>query len=92
MKYSYCPDCGRDTGHARRLGWGTFFMGVFTLGLSLFLIPLYPKPCTICGRNLASTRTVNLAGKRQCPHCGQWDVVAHGPKLRPWCPHCQKSV
>ncbi len=49
MEYSYCPNCKKNTGHKRHLGWGTFFGGAFTLGASLFAIPFYPKRCIICG-------------------------------------------
>lgn len=50
MEYSYCPNCCKMTGHKRALGWGTFFGGVFTLGVSTLAIPFYPKRCIVCGR------------------------------------------
>jgi hypothetical protein len=50
MHLSYCPTCQKETGHQRRLGWGTFFGALFTFGISLFFIPFYPKRCVVCGR------------------------------------------
>jgi len=49
MKFYYCPHCGRETGHKRALGWGTFFAVLLTGGLWLLAIPFYPKRCIICG-------------------------------------------
>ncbi len=50
MEYSYCPNCRKMTGHKRALGWGTFFGGVATVGISTLAIPFYPKRCIVCGR------------------------------------------
>ena len=49
MKTYYCHSCNKTTGYKRNLGWGTFFGGIFTLGISLLFIPFYPKRCIICG-------------------------------------------
>ena len=49
MKFYYCPHCGRETGHKRALGWGTFFAVLLTGGLWFLAIPFYPKRCIICG-------------------------------------------
>lgn len=49
MKVRYCPTCGKDTGHQRRLGFGTFFAVVLTGGLWLLALPFYPKRCIVCG-------------------------------------------
>jgi hypothetical protein len=51
MDYKYCSNCGKDTGHKRAIGWGTFFASKFTLGVSTLAIPFYPKRCIICGNN-----------------------------------------
>jgi len=61
MEYSYCPNCGKMTGHKRALGWGTFFGGLFTLGASTFAIPFYPIRCIVCGRK--------SSGKESRPQC-----------------------
>jgi hypothetical protein len=61
MEYSYCPNCQKMTGHKRALGWGTFFGGVFTAGLSLGAIPLYPKRCIVCGRK-SSGEEISFTG------------------------------
>lgn len=50
MKFTYCSNCGKKTGHKRSLGFGTFFAAVLTGGLWLLAIPLYPTRCIICGQ------------------------------------------
>jgi hypothetical protein len=57
MEYSYCPNCGKMTGHKRALGWGTFFGGLFTFGVSTLAIPLYPKRCIVCGRKSSGEKS-----------------------------------
>ena len=49
MDSSYCPHCGKYTGHKRALGWGTFFGACVTFGISLVAVPFYPKRCIVCG-------------------------------------------
>jgi hypothetical protein len=49
MKMAQCDNCGKLTGHQRKLGWGTFFAVILTGGLWLLLIPFYPSRCIICG-------------------------------------------
>ena len=49
METFYCPTCGRRTGFARRLGWGTFFASVITFGFWILAIPFYDKRCNVCG-------------------------------------------
>jgi hypothetical protein len=49
MRVSFCSNCGKETGHQRKLGFGTFFAVVLTAGFWLLAIPLYPKRCIICG-------------------------------------------
>lgn len=55
MQYLYCVSCGRNTGHKRALGWGTFFAVPFTAGISLLFIPFYPKRCIVCGKKKDKT-------------------------------------
>ena len=63
MFVTHCYICNQPRGFARRLGFGTFFMALITLGLWLFTIPLYPLRCTTCGctRGKAGQRRGNLA-------------------------------
>ena len=49
MEFIYCPNCRKDTGHRRALGWGTFFIAILTWGFWLLAIPFYPKRCIVCG-------------------------------------------
>jgi hypothetical protein len=55
VKYLYCPNCGKMTGHKRVIGMGTLIGGVFTLGASLNAIPFYPIRCIVCGRKSESS-------------------------------------
>jgi|GEM_PF-6618762 hypothetical protein len=50
MKVLYCPVCEKPTGHQRKLGFGTLFAIILTLGWWLLAIPFYPKRCSICGQ------------------------------------------
>ncbi len=49
MDFNYCPNCRKDTGRKRALGWGTFFAVILTSGFWLLAIPFYPKRCIVCG-------------------------------------------
>ena len=49
MITSYCPICRKNHGFQRRLGWGTFFACILTFGFWIFVLPLYPKRCIVCG-------------------------------------------
>src|ERR1039457_3224157 len=60
MEMIHCPNCNKLTGFKRTLGFGTFFMVVITLGLWLFLIPLYPARCINCGLPRGSAFVWNL--------------------------------
>jgi len=62
MKFYYCPHCGRETGHKRALGWGTFFAVLLTGGLWLLAIPFYPKRCIICGSKEKPPRSKSELG------------------------------
>ena len=55
-----CTNCGKQTGHKRALGWGTFFAVILTGGLWLFAIPFYPSRCIVCGN---SEKQTNVAIK-----------------------------
>ena len=50
MKYLYCPNCRKKTGHKRVIGMGTLLGAVLTVGASLNAVPFYPKRCIVCGR------------------------------------------
>lgn len=74
MEYSFCPNCGKKTGHKRAIGMGTLLGGIFTFGASTLAIPLYPKRCIVCGRksseqNEQAPPTENL---RKCPMCAEY--------------------
>ena len=59
MDFTYCPNCGKTTGHKRALGWGTFFAVLITGGLWLLAIPFYPKRCIICGADQSSSSSIS---------------------------------
>ena len=43
-----CPNCGMIGVFKRDPGLWTLIFGVFTLGLSLFLLPFYKRRCPRC--------------------------------------------
>lgn len=154
MKMSFCPTCGKETGHQRKLGFGTLFAVIITLGWWLLALPFYPKRCLICGDLPSSAapqssrpaqellpeddqatkkcplcaeiikfaalkcrfcgelfnpeqldqavaerrqflQAMAVQGRKQCPHCHQWDVhhaTIEGGGHGDWCPHCQMSL
>ena len=57
MDFSYCPNCGKSTGHKRALSWGTFFAVIITFGFWILMIPFYPKRCIVCGSSESPKRT-----------------------------------
>lgn len=84
MKFSFCPNCGKTTSHQRKLGFGTLFAVIFTLGWWLLAIPFYPKRCTICGsedfgappgpqgqRSRLSLQQILSMQTKICPKCGE---------------------
>ncbi len=50
MNFSYCSQCGKETAHKRALGMGTLIACLFTCGLWLPALFLYPVRCIHCGR------------------------------------------
>ncbi|MBF0464693.1 MAG: hypothetical protein HQK88_07975 [Nitrospirae bacterium] len=54
MVIKHCSLCDRPTGFKRSFGIATLIACGSTLGLWLFIMPFYPKRCTICG----SDRTI----------------------------------
>jgi hypothetical protein len=49
MYMAYCPNCKKETGHKRYLGFGTLFAVILTGGLWLIAILFYPTRCIACG-------------------------------------------
>lgn len=91
MIYAYCADCGRETGHARRLGWGTFFGAMVTFGLLLLFIPFYPKRCTICGRKLPKLHRL----RKDIPRIPETASESHKAPLingEKACPVCAETI
>ena len=48
MATMYCALCGRPVEASRQIGVGTVIMAVLTAGISLLVVPFYPKRCSIC--------------------------------------------
>jgi len=46
----YCPHCGRQTVHRRRIGRGTWATVILTGGIWLLALPFYAVRCVDCGR------------------------------------------
>lgn len=95
MLTAYCPVCQKNTGHARRLGWGTFFGALFTFGCSLFFIPFYPKRCTICGHELPKLYRLRVdvpkgpPSPSPLPPSPSPHVIPPGHKV---CPVCAETI
>ena len=70
MFQTQCANCGQPRGFARRLGFGTFFMVLITFGLWLFVIPFYPKRCSVCGC-VRSATTIKDAVAQRSP----WELI-----------------
>jgi hypothetical protein len=65
MQMILCPNCGKQSGFKRALGFGTFFMVLITFGLWLLMIPFYPVRCINCGltRTSATWQNASRGGK-----------------------------
>jgi len=88
MLIRYCSTCRQETGHQRALGWGTFFGAIFTCGISLFLIPFYPKRCIICGGQSVE----NVQPYAQ--NAAKWTPTSSGPieETSKKCPSCAEII
>lgn len=71
MESRYCPSCKKVTGFKRALGWGTFFGGVLTGGISLLAIPTYPLRCVVCGskEGVGGSSVDHSTIFEYCSHC-----------------------
>lgn len=82
MEYYYCPNCGKERGYKRALGWGTFFAVVITGGLWILAIPFYPKRCIACGKKEGRTTWTYT-----CSKCGYKSTSTQ--KINVYvCPQC----
>lgn len=70
MFQTLCANCGQPRGFARRLGFGTFFMVLITFGLWLFVIPFYPKRCSVCGCVRSATNIQDAVAQRS-----PWELI-----------------
>jgi hypothetical protein len=61
----YCPRCGRQTAHRRRIGRGTCAAVILTCGLWLLAIPFYAVRCVGCGREFWERRYRGPAHSRR---------------------------
>ena len=81
MKVAFCSNCGKETGHQRKLGFGTLFTVICTIGWWLLVLPFYPKRCVICGSDaiLAEPPTPiplnspvpRFDSEKKCPACAE---------------------
>ncbi len=53
---AYCPNCKKETGYKRSLGFGTLFAVILTGGLWLIAVLFYPTRCVVCGGSKTATR------------------------------------
>lgn len=84
MENSYCPNCKKNTGHKRALGWGTFFAVLITGGFWILAIPLYPKRCIVCGYSNSEELP---QWTYTCPKCGYKNTLNQRINLFV-CPQC----
>ncbi len=95
MEFLYCPNCGKKTGHKRALGWGTFFGGMFTLGVSTAAIPFYPKRCIVCGRKTTGNEVdPTYRGDIPVPSYEEFEIEDAAPELNDTkkCPFCAETI
>lgn len=79
MKVYFCPNCRKETGHQRKLGFGTLFAVLLTGGLWLLTLPLYPPRCQICGSDswddtpspAPNSGPPSDPDTKICPHCAE---------------------
>jgi hypothetical protein len=81
MHVAYCPTCKQKTGFQRKLGFGTFFAVLITIGLWLLALPFYPKRCNICGNDAMqagpplptplSSPAPRFDSEKKCPACAE---------------------
>ncbi len=83
MRVSFCPNCGKETGHQRKLGFGTFFAVIITAGFWLLAIPFYPRRCTIC--NCSGLGLLPQPPRQLSPQ----QILAMQTKI---CPQCAESI
>lgn len=93
MEYLFCPNCGKETGHKRALGWGTFFGAVCTLGVSTTAIPFYPKRCIVCGRKASDQDTgTQYAGSNQAQAISSQNSFESQERTLKKCPVCAEFI
>ena len=75
MQVAFCKNCGKHTGHKRRIGVGTLLVVLITFGWSLLLIPFYSKRCVVCGLTTSEANRVARAASGPVPrtHCQSQD-------------------
>jgi len=82
------------TGHKRALGWGTFFGGIVTLGVSTAAIPFYPKRCIVCGRK--STDNASTSPYSGSYRSSEYDKPPSGNATQATdtkkCPVCAETI
>ncbi len=76
MHVTHCYVCNRQSGFARRLGWGTFFMVILTAGFWLLTIPFYPKRCTTCGCTAGGAARATLNPAPPSRNAQLWQAYA----------------
>ncbi|MFZ0052183.1 MAG: hypothetical protein WAK96_10435 [Desulfobaccales bacterium] len=62
MNFSHCSQCGRETAHKRALGIGTLLACLFTGGLWLPILLIYPVRCIHCGTEEGAPAPVESRG------------------------------
>jgi hypothetical protein len=63
MYMAYCPNCKKETGYKRSIGFGTLFAVILTGGLWLIAILFYPTRCAVCGGSKSTRKPHPEANK-----------------------------